>query len=53
MIASTQRILMRHIKKFFENAKAVYESRKVQQIQVDDAVKALEDAYKGLTQTNL
>lgn len=37
-------------KEVFENAKAVYESRKVQQIQVDDAVKALEDAYKGLTQ---
>lgn len=37
-------------KEVFENAKAVYESRKVQQIQVDDAVKALEDAYKELTQ---
>lgn len=37
-------------KEAFDNAKAVYESGKVQQIQVDDAVKALEDAYKGLTE---
>lgn len=35
-------------KKAFDNARAVYESRKVQQIQVDNAKKALEDAYKAL-----